>query len=177
MFEFENSTYSGMLTILSCLFGIAYPLLLTSIERIDSKYKSTLLIRRFKTEKVFRCFQVVLVVNLFVAVVAPFALAACDDSDAYIYLAIQVVCTILVVTNSFCLYHKVFEYYDLTKLMDLIWEDFKSARQKSDGAKEEVYFKQWVDLSATAIVSADQAISRSVYDKWIDYLVFYNHYH
>ena len=52
MFEFENSTYSGMLTILSCLFGIAYPLLLTSIERIDSKYKSTLLIRRFKTEKV-----------------------------------------------------------------------------------------------------------------------------
>lgn len=176
MFEFENSTYSGMLTILSCLFGIAYPLLLTSIERIDSKYKSTLLIRRFKTEKVFRNFQVVLVTNLLVAVVAPFALAVCNDSGAYIYLTIQVICTILVVTNSFCLYHTVFEYYDLTKLMDLVWEDFKSAREKSDSAKEEVYFKQWVDLSATAIVSADQAISRSVYDKWIDYLVFYNHY-
>lgn len=86
MFEFENSTYSGMLTILSCLFGIAYPLLLTSIERIDSKYKSTLLIRRFKTERVFRCFQAVLVTNLFVAVIAPFVLAVCNDLGAYIYI-------------------------------------------------------------------------------------------
>ena len=43
MFDFTNYTYSGMLSIVAAVFGIAYPQINASIERIDDKYGSSLL--------------------------------------------------------------------------------------------------------------------------------------
>lgn len=37
MFDFTNYTYSGMLSIVAAVFGIAYPQINASIERIDDK--------------------------------------------------------------------------------------------------------------------------------------------
>ena len=53
MFDFTNYTYSGMLSIVAAVFGIAYPQINASIERIDDKYGSSLLTTRLKNEKAF----------------------------------------------------------------------------------------------------------------------------
>ena len=53
MFDFTNYTYSGMLSIVAAIFGIAYPQINASIERIDDKYGSSLLTKRLKNEKAF----------------------------------------------------------------------------------------------------------------------------
>lgn len=50
MFDFANYTYSGMLSIVSAVFGITYPLISSSIERIDEKYGSSMLTSRFSKE-------------------------------------------------------------------------------------------------------------------------------
>ena len=60
MFDFTNYTYSGMLSIVAAVFGIAYPQINASIERIDDKYGSSLLTTRLKNEKAFAIFNVLL---------------------------------------------------------------------------------------------------------------------
>ena len=64
MFNFTDTTYSGLLSILSALFGIAYPLVISCIEKIDQKYQSTLLTARFKNERIFKTFKYLLIINL-----------------------------------------------------------------------------------------------------------------
>lgn len=51
MFDFTNYTYSGMLSIVAAVFGIAYPQINASIERIDDKYGSSLLTMRLKMRR------------------------------------------------------------------------------------------------------------------------------
>ena len=41
MFDFEDNTYSGVLSILSCLLGMSYPLIVGCIEKIDSRLLKT----------------------------------------------------------------------------------------------------------------------------------------
>ena len=95
MFDFTNYAYSGMLSIVAAVFGIAYPQINASIERIDDKYGSSLLTTRLKNEKAFAIFNVLLVVNLIIAVVNPFLL---DQSKyCYIYIAIQTIATIFLI--------------------------------------------------------------------------------
>ena len=50
MFDFVNNTYSGVLSILSTLFGLSYPLVIGCIEKIDDKFGSTKLSERFMRE-------------------------------------------------------------------------------------------------------------------------------
>ena len=74
MFDFVDNTYSGVLSILSCLLGMSYPLIVGCIEKIDSRFHSTKLTERFLREISFKMFRRMLVVNLIVAVVAPFVM-------------------------------------------------------------------------------------------------------
>ena len=46
MFDFVNYTYSGVLSIVSTLFGLSYPLVIGCIEKIDNKFNSTRLSER-----------------------------------------------------------------------------------------------------------------------------------
>ena len=77
MFDFVNYTYSGVLAILATLFGLAYPLTIGCIERIDLKFNSTKLAQRFKNENSFKRFRALLVVNLIVALLFPFLMDGC----------------------------------------------------------------------------------------------------
>ena len=72
MFDFVNYTYSGVLAVLSTLFGLSYPLILSCIEKIDSKFHSTKLSARFFEEKDYAIFKYILIANLLIAVLFPF---------------------------------------------------------------------------------------------------------
>ena len=57
MFDFEDNTYSGVLSIMSCLLGMSYPLIVGCIEKIDSRFHSTKLTERFLREVSFKMFR------------------------------------------------------------------------------------------------------------------------
>lgn len=174
MFDFTNYTYSGMLSIVAAVFGIAYPQINASIERIDDKYGSSLLTTRLKNEKVFTIFKVLLVVNLIIAVVNPFLL---DQSKyCYIYIAIQTIATIFLIGCFFHLFEIIRMYNDAETLHENIWNDYKKAVGKSS-EKASVHFMEWVDLISYILHSTNRNAARNVYDKWVEYITEFHKGH
>lgn len=161
MFDFVNYTYSGILSVLSTLFGLSYPLVIGCIEKIDDKFGSTKLSERFMSEISFKCFKTSLVVNLVMAVLFPFLM---DGSvHARIIMGAQCVGAIILVSCALFLFSKIITYYNITDLQREILGNYNSAVSKKDKAKEEKFFTQWVDLSGELLKSADNELVQSVY--------------
>ena len=169
MFDFINYTYSGIISVLSTLFGLAYPLILGCIEKIDTKYGSTKLTDRFKNETVFISFKNWLVVNLIVAVLFPFLMDGCSFGRWLI--AIQCICAVWMVFYAFRLFALIMRYYDAKELMKSIETDFEKAFEEKDKPNEAIYFTQWSDLTSVLINSADESLVQSVYDEWYNYVL------
>jgi len=108
MFDFTNYTYSGLLSLVSAVFGISYPLILDNISRIDEKYKATILTKKFLREKRYLIFKGLLIINLIMAVCIPFALSVSQSPHAL--LLSQTVGIILLIFSSFVLYELILTY-------------------------------------------------------------------
>ena len=171
MFDFTNYSYSGLLSLISALFSIGYPLIMNSINRIDTKYSSTLLTAKLQKEKVFLCFSTLLVVNLILAILIPFMMYG--SSISYLYIIIQAIGTIALITTTFCLFHIIMLYSNPTKLCDYIWCDYKRCLEKSRKDDESLLFSEWIDLSKTLLSSADQKTARKFYDGWMEYIAHF----
>lgn len=169
MFDFVNYTYSGVLSILSTLFGLSYPLVIGCIEKIDDKFGSTKLSERFMSETSFKWFKTSLVINLVMAVIFPFFM------DGYVHarliMCVQCLGAIVLVSSALFLFSKIITYYNITDLQREILDNYNSAVSKKDKAKEEQYFIQWVDLSGELLKSADNELVQSVYEVLYDYVV------
>lgn len=169
MFDFVNYTYSGVLSVLSTLFGLAYPLILGGIEKIDQKYHSTKLSARFLEERVFTFFKYALIINLVIAVVFPFLM---DGNYHSRYLiAIQCMAAVVMLYYAFRLFNKVMTYYDAGKLQEQILADYHKAVVKGNKEMETKYFTQWSDLTMILLSSADEKLVQSVYDEWFSYVL------
>ena len=168
MFDFVNYTYSGVLSVLSTLFGLSYPLILSCIEKIDTKYHSTKLSARFLEERVFTLFKFVLILNLIIAVVIPFFMDGCYHSRYLI--ALQCLAAVVMIYLAFLLFNKVMTYYDASKLQDQILEDYHEAVKKGKIMHEAKYFTQWSDLTSVLLASADETLVQSVYEEWYSYV-------
>lgn len=168
MFDFVNYTYSGVLSILSALFGLSYPLILGCIEKIDVKYHSTVLTARFWEEKSFRGFKVFLILNLVLAVVFPFMMDGCQH--ARYLIAIQCLAAVVLIYFAFRLFNMILTYYDAGKLQTRILADYDVAAKEGKKEKEAEYFTQWSDLTSVLLASADENLVQSVYERWYDYV-------
>lgn len=169
MFDFVNYTYSGVLSILSTLFGLSYPLVIGCIEKIDDKFGSTKLSERFMSETSFKWFKTSLVINLVMAVVFPFFMDGCVH--ARLIMCVQCLGAIVLVSSALFLFSKIITYYNITDLQREILDNYNSAVSKKDKAKEEQYFIQWVDLSGELLKSADNKLVQTVYEVLYDYVV------
>ena len=172
MFDFVNYTYSGVLSILSTLFGSSYPLVIGCIEKIDDKFGSTKLSERFMSEISFKWFKTSLVINLVMAVVFPFLMDGCVH--ARLIIGVQCVGAIVLVSSALFLFSKIITYYNITDLQKAILNNYKDAVSKTDKAKESKYFTQWIDLSGELLKSADNELVQSVYEVLYDYVVRVN---
>lgn len=161
MFDFVNYTYSGMLAILATLFGLSYPLVISGIERIDTKYNSTTLSERFTNERSFKCFKVLLFLNIAVAILSPFLMDDCIHSR--IFIGIQCCFLILLIANALILYEKIIRYYNVNDLQKDILEDFREAIEKRDGEKGKLYFIQWVELTSVLVNSMEDTVVKAFY--------------
>ena len=168
MFDFVNYTYSGVLSVLSTLFGLSYPLVIGCIEKIDGKFGSTKLSERFMSESSFKLFKNFLVINLVMAVVFPFLMDGCIN--ARLIIGIQCVGAIVLVSSALFLFSKIIIYYNITDLQEEILKDYNEAVKNKDKVEEEKYFTQWLDLSGELLKSADNELVRSVYSVLSNYV-------
>lgn len=168
MFDFLNTTYSGLLSILSALFGLSYPLVIGCIEKIDSKFRSTKLSERFQRECSYKWFKIVLLINLTMAVLSPFLMEWC--AHAKIIMGVQVGGTIFMIFSALCLFSRIISYYNIDELQKRILDDYNTAERKQNKEKEEEYFIQWIDLSGELLKSADDKLVQSVYEVLSEYV-------
>lgn len=170
MFDFTNYTFSGLLSMLSALFGLACPLIIGKVEDIDKRYHSTLLSKRFMHETIFIVTALLLIVNLLVAIIFPFLMDG--NIHSRLLVTVQVCIFTLLITAVFFLFYKMLVYVNPSALQDEILADYR----KSIGNKknEELYFKQWIDLTETLLLSSDDKIAQSVYREWYEYVLRVN---
>lgn len=176
-FDFTNYTYSGFLSLISALFSIAYPQIISSIERVDTRYNSTLLTSRFKKEISFRVFRILLICNLILAVLIPFVMYGSEMT--HIYIIIQGIFTVCLIASTFCLFHTILHYGDPVELHQSIWNNYRSILDSDtqNKALEERSFSEWIDLSKTILSSSDQKAARKVYEGWTEYVAeFYKNH-
>lgn len=169
MFDFVNSTYSGVLSILSTLLALTYPLIIGCIEKIDNKFNSTKLSERFITESSYKWFKCSMIVNLIMAVFLPFIM----DNNPYarIMIGIQCVGSVILVVSVLRLFYKILNYYNIAKLQNFIIKDYYKAVQRGDKNDETKYFNQWIEVTNELLKSADIEIVQSVYVVLEDYIV------
>lgn len=180
MFDFENSTYSGLLSIIATLFGLSYPLIIGCIEKIDDRFGSTKLSERFMNEKLFKCFKKALLINIIIAILIPFLmnefsqnllLPTIGNNRIYEFtvILIQCLCTIVLVVLSWLLFKRILTYYNVDSLQKDILRDYKESRKKQNKELESRYFTQWIDLSKQIIGSSDEKLVQRVYEELVAY--------
>ena len=113
MIEIETGIYA---TVVITILGIAYPILLQVIARLDETYSSTLIIELFEKEPRKKWFQIQLFISLFLVLIwtlkleplKPFAnLGFFINNSASILLVIT---STLLVISFIMLVKRIFEY-------------------------------------------------------------------
>lgn len=168
MFDFVNYTYSGLLSIIAALIGLACPLIIGRIENIDKRYKCTLLTERFKNEFSFRLFEWLMVLNIIVAVLFPFLI----DRLAYarVWIAIQSGCVFVLLVSLIVLFTDMLAYTTPESICERIRGDYRNARRSNDKEKEELYFSQLIDIAPRLLISARYDVTQQVYDELYGYV-------
>jgi hypothetical protein len=114
-FSFTDYTFSGLLSVLAALYGVGYPLIIQSIEKINAQYNSILLSERFTKEPVYILFQVLLILNMAFAITVPFLLhAGCNNK---LFLTIQAALLVLIVGQTFLLFRLILQYSNSPELL------------------------------------------------------------
>ena len=114
-FDFTNYTFSGLLSILASLYGVGYPLIVQSIGSIYKQYDSDLLSHRFSKELIYKWFQILMVVNMAVAITAPFVLQAGWFNQ--IVITVQAICIVALIGSSVMLFQLILLYSNAGELL------------------------------------------------------------
>lgn len=118
IFDFTNYTFSGLLSILASLYGVGYPLIVQSISRIFNQYNSALLSQRFSKEVVYKSFQILMIVNMVIAVLAPFVLQAGWMNQ--IIITVQAIFIVVLIGCSIMLFRLILLYSNAEELLKRI---------------------------------------------------------
>lgn len=121
-FDFFNYTFSAVISFVTAIFGMSYPLLIESIQKIDDRYHSRHLKNRFEESFVFVLFDNYLIFSIIVSVVMPFLLAAAESQIhiRYILISIQIVMLIMLALITIWLVRQIQLYNDPERLMSYI---------------------------------------------------------
>ena len=114
-FTFTDYTFSGLLSILAALYGVGYPLIIQSIEKISAQYNSSYISERFTKEGIYLLFQGLLILNMAFAVATPFLLHA--GWNNVLSLTLQAVLLVLLVGQTFLLFNLILKYSNGAKLL------------------------------------------------------------
>lgn len=91
-FDFLDYNFSGLISIFAALIGMAYPLILQSIQRVNEMYHSTWLSGYVQKQKPIKRFNAILIIAIVFAILNPFLLREFNDNE--------VVCVVLALSHS-----------------------------------------------------------------------------
>ena len=104
MLDFFDYNFSSLISIFAALMGIAYPLVLQAIQRIDEMYKSTKLAAFFLKQWYFRLFSCLLLLTIPISIVVPFLLCSCNDNWMLIVSAVYAIIVFTLAMSTFVLF-------------------------------------------------------------------------
>lgn len=119
--DFTNYTFSGLLSLLSAILGIGYPLFLESVRKIDDQYESSRLSAKFQREKVFLGYRVSLLLSIVVSFAAPFLMLLLQiDVLSILIVTVQAIVLLWLVFEMLLMFQVIQEYYNPSKLFERI---------------------------------------------------------
>lgn len=121
-FDFFNYTFSSIISFVTVVFGMSYPLLIESIQKIDDRYHSLHLKARFENSIVLKLFNRILIISVLFAIVNPFLLAAAESKMLfrYILISLQMVILSLLISQTIFLVRQIQVYNNPRRLLDYI---------------------------------------------------------
>jgi len=161
-YEFENSTLSGILAIVSAVFAFGYPLILQCVERINNIYNSTNFLRLFRDEPVYKSYHLLLVFTIITAVICPFMLVYIRAIwFSTLILFMQSVLLVLFIFVAIALFKLIMVYYSKEELLNRIVD--------GDGS-EEADFHPDIDAVTDMAIYVAKDNDRNLYHKTIGVL-------
>lgn len=151
MFDFFDYNFSSLISIFAALMGMAYPLILQAIQRIDEMYNSSKLAAYFQKQWFSLLFSHLLLLSIPVSIIAPFFLYYYRDfSWMMILSAVHAIIVFALVMSAFILFKyimmtinpsKFFEYleYKLYGSHPPLTEIFQIQKYASDKDNEELF--------------------------------------
>lgn len=151
MFDFFDYNFSSLISIFAALMGMAYPLILQAIQRIDDTYNSTKLATFFQNQWFFRLFSGLLLLTIPVSVVLPFLLHYyCDYNCIIIVSTVHTIVVFALAISAFILFKyimmttnpfKFLKYlkYQLNGVHPPLTEIFQIAKYASDKDDDELF--------------------------------------
>lgn len=151
MFDFFDYNFSSLISMFAALMGMAYPLILQAIQRIDEMYNSSKLAAYFQKQWFFLLFSRLLLVSIPVSIVAPFLLYYFRDFGWMMILsAAHAIIVFALAISVFLLFKyilmttnpsKFFEYleYKLYGSHPPLTEIFQIQKYASDKDNEELF--------------------------------------
>ena len=131
-FNILDTSFSGFFSLASGMLGMAYPLIVQCIQRIDEKYLSDNLTLRFRREPLFDMFNTLLIISLLMAVFYVFFLAfPVAQLLLIIIVGSQALMTVALIVAMVLLVKLILVYYTPSQLSARIIRHF-TIRDLSD---------------------------------------------
>lgn len=105
MFDFFDYNFSSLISIFAALMGMAYPLILQAIQRIDEMYNSSKLAAYFQKQWFSLLFSHLLLLSIPVSIIAPFLLYYYRDFSCMMVLsAVHAIIVFALAMSAFILF-------------------------------------------------------------------------
>ena len=120
-FDFLYHTYTLTITVFAAVFGMAYPLILQAIERIDQKYTSSVLSTDLRKRWQFKAFNVLIIVCIACVGILAYVLE-CVDNEWWKYgvVSAAVFLILLLMINVVLLVQQIIDYYSPKDLLRML---------------------------------------------------------
>lgn len=121
-FDFLYHSYTFTITVFAAVFGMAYPLILQAIDRIDDKYTSSVLATDLRKRWQFKTFNRLIVACIVCVAVLAYVLEYVEgDCLKYAIVSASVLVIVALMIVVVLLFHQILNYYspvDLLKLLE-----------------------------------------------------------
>ena len=120
-FDFLYHSYTLTVTIFAAVFGMAYPLMLQAIERIDQKYSSSVLSTDLRNRWQFRWFNMLIICCIATLPVLAYVLEATDSiQHKYVIVSIATLLIIALMVDVVLLVKRIMVFYSPIELLEYL---------------------------------------------------------
>ena len=158
MFDFYNNSYTVITGLFTVIFGMAFPLILQCIQRIDEKYNSSVISQEFDKEVSFKLFKWLLYPYLFVVCLSPLILGYVNAKTnlSYIIHCFMIIYILVIAVLMILLFNKIMVYYNLNYLIESlqiknpskkVLVSFDLARYASRNGNQDAYIRATIKIA------------------------------